>query len=263
LRFSSENELNQWVRVAERLWLFLDYDGTLEDFTRTPKLLKPDSKLIDLIGRLALKSRIRLVILTGRRLQDIQTLLPVDGIFIAATYGIEVVTPQGEKIQRADFTCLRPFLDQLKPVWQEIIDRHKDFYLEDKGWALALHARFASKKETTSVFSTIKQTLDRGLMKDDYQLNMDQKFLEISPTKANKAKTVAFLLSSFPFPDASVLYVGDDANDAEAFKIVHSSGGAAIAVAHHFGHIRANGGDYVLKSPKATRIWLENLVGWF
>jgi trehalose-phosphatase len=263
MRFSSENELNQWVRSADRLWLFIDYDGTLKEFTRRPDILNPDPNLIKLIGQLSQKSKIRLAILTGRRLQDILTLLPVEGIFIAATYGIEVQTRQGKLIQRIDFTRVRPLLDQLKPLWLNILNHRTDFYLEDKGWALAIHARFASNKEATGVFSAIKQTLDQELINGDYQLIADKKFLEVSPIVANKAKTVTFLLNSFPFPGAIPLYIGDDANDAEAFKTVHSLGGVAIAVAHYFGRISAIGGDFLLKSPKAVRKWLENLVRWF
>ncbi|MFZ2097651.1 MAG: trehalose-phosphatase [Anaerolineales bacterium] len=262
MRFSSENELNQWVRKADRLWLLVDYDGTLKEFTRTPDILKPDPKLIDLIQRLVQKSNIRLAIITGRRLKDIQTLLPIEGIFFAATYGVEVQTPQGDQIQRVDFASVRPFFDHLKPQWQEIMYGHKGFYLEDKGWALAVHARFASKKETNGVFSAIKQTLNDELTTNDYQLSEDKKFLEISPAKANKAKTVSFLLSRFPFPGASLLYMGDDVNDAEAFKIIQTSGGVALAVAQYFGRVRASGGDFVLKSPKIARMWLENLVEW-
>ncbi len=263
MKFASEAELNAWVSSAERLWLFLDYDGTLVEFTRTPDVLKPDPKLIDLIRRLASKNRIRLAIVSGRRLKDIQTLLPVDGIYIASTYGIEIQTPDGERIQRDDYAQVRPYLEQLKPNWEEIIDGHRGFFLEDKGWALAVHARFAADKEATRVISNLQHILDQDLITDEYRLIKHPKFLEVSSAKAHKGKTVSFLLNSFPLPGASLAYIGDDDNDAEAFATIHSFGGVAISVAQYFGYIRSTGGDYVLKSPKAVRKWLENLVKWF
>jgi trehalose 6-phosphate phosphatase len=263
LKFASENELNAWVSVAERLWLFLDYDGTLVEFTRTPDIIKPDPKVIDLIKRLAAKSRIRLAIVSGRRLRDLQTLLPVQGIFIAGTYGIELQTPEGERIQREDYALVRPYLERLKPHWEEIVDGHKGYYLEDKGWSLALHARFAPEKDATRVISTIQQSLDQDLITDEYRLIKQKKFLEVSSAKAHKGKTVSFLLNSFPLPEARLVYIGDDTNDAEAFQTIHASDGIAISVAQYFGYIRSTGGDYVLKSPKAVRRWLENLVKWF
>lgn len=263
MRFSSENELNAWVSEAERVWLFLDYDGTLVEFTRTPDILKPDSSLIGLIKRLAEKKRLRLAIVSGRSLKDILVLLPVDGIYIASTYGIEILTPDGERIQREDYALIRPYLDRLKPHWEEIINGRKGFFLEDKGWALAVHARFAPEKEATRVISKLQQTLDQGLITNEYRLIKHPKFMEVSSAKAHKGKTVSFLLNSFPLPEARLIYIGDDDNDAEAFETIHSFGGVAISVAQYFGYIRSTGGDFVLKSPKAVRKWLENLTRWF
>lgn len=263
MKFASENELNLWVSEAERLWLFLDYDGTLVEFTRTPEIIKPDPKVIDLITRLAAKSRIRLAIVSGRRLRDLQTLLPVQGIFITGTYGIELQTPEGARIQREDYALVRPYLERLKPQWEEIIDGHRGYYLEDKGWSLALHARFAPEKDALRVISTIQQSLDQDLITDEYRLIKQKKFLEVSSAKAHKGKTVSFLLNSFPLPEASLVYIGDDTNDAEAFQTIHANHGIAISVAQYFGYIRSTGGDFVLKSPKAVRKWLENLANLF
>jgi trehalose 6-phosphate phosphatase len=263
LKLKSERELSQWVSEAERLWLFLDYDGTLVKFSRAPDIILPDPKVIELIKRFVSSNRIRLAIVSGRRLRDIQTLLPVPGIFLAGTYGIELLTPEGERIQREDYALIRPYLDNLKPHWEEIIDGHSGFYLEDKGWALALHARFASPREATRVISSIQQTLDQELITSQYRLIKYNKFLEVSSTMANKGKTVSFLLNSFPMPGARLVYIGDDDNDSEAFESIHSHGGIAISVAQYFGYIRSTGGDYVMKSPKAVRKWLEYISRMF
>lgn len=263
MKFATENELNAWVSAAERIWLFLDYDGTLVEFTRSPDIIKLNPKVIDLLKRLAGKNRIRLAIISGRRIRDLQALLPVQGIFIAGTYGIEMLTPEGERIQREDYALVRPYLDQLKPQWEEIIDGHKGYYLEDKGWSLALHARFAPEKDATRLISTIQQSLDQDLITDQYRLIKQKKFLEVTSAKANKGKTVTFLLNSFPLQEAAQVYIGDDTNDAEAFQTIHANGGIAIAVAQYFGYIRSTGGDFVLKSPKAVQKWLENLDKWF
>jgi trehalose-6-phosphatase len=122
-------------------------------------------------------------------------------------------------------------LDQLKPHWKEIINDRKDFYLEDKGWALAVHASFASPRDATRVISLLQQTLDQELISDEYRLIKHNKFLEISSAMAHKGKTMSYLLNSFPLPGARLIFVGDDDNDAEAFETIHSYGGAAISVA--------------------------------
>lgn len=90
MRFTSENELSEWITAAEHLWLFLDYDGTLAAFTRTPDIISPNPRIIELVRRLAGSSRVRLAIVSGRCMRDLQVLLPVPGIFLAGTYGIEI-----------------------------------------------------------------------------------------------------------------------------------------------------------------------------
>jgi len=182
---------------------------------------------------------------------------------LAGTYGIEIQTPDGERIQRTDYTLIRPYLEQLKPQWQEIIAGRTGFCLEDKGWALALHARFASPRESIQVISYVQQTLNQELITDVFRLIKRKKFLEVSSAMAHKGKTVSFLLNSFPLPGVRLLYIGDDDNDADAFETIHAFGGVAISVAQYFGYVRPTGGDYVLKSPKAVRRWLENIPYWF
>ncbi len=263
MRFAQESELNEWVSAAQRLWLFLDYDGTLAEFEPTPDILIPDRELKDLLSRIATKNRLCVAIVSGRCLSDLQTLLPVEGIYIAATYGIEIQTPSREHIQREEYKAIRPYLERLKPRWEEIINGRKGFYLEDKGWSLALHARFAPEHEARRVISTVQQTLDQELITEQFRLIKQKKFLELSSAKANKGEAVSYLLNHFPADPSRLLYIGDDANDAEAFQTIHELDGVAIAVKQYFGYVRSTGGDYVLKSPKAVRRWLENLTRWF
>lgn len=263
MRFATEKELDQWVSDADRLWLFLDYDGTLVEFARSPETVQPVPQVIALVRRLAEKDRLRVAVVSGRSLHDIQVLLPVEGIYLAGTYGIELVTPQGERIQREDYGLIRPYLERLKPQWEEIIAGRKGYYLEDKGWALALHARFAPEKEATRLISTIQQTLSQELITDEFRLIKQRKFLEVSSAMAHKGRAVAFLLNSYPLPGSRLLYIGDDTNDAEAFETIHDKDGVAVAVKQYFGYVRSSGGDYIMKSPKAVRKWLEKLSGWF
>ena len=263
MRFTSEKELDQWVTEAERLWLFVDYDGTLVEFKHSPEDTQPFAPVVGLFKLLVEKNRVRVAVVSGRSLHDFQSLLPVEGIFIAGTYGIELLTPNGERIQREDYGSIRPYLERLKPQWEEIIAGRRGYYLEDKGWALALHARFAPEAEATHLISTIQQTLDQDLITGEFRLIKQKKFLEVSTAKANKGRTVTYLLNSFPLPGARLLYIGDDTNDSEAFETIHANGGVAVTVKQYFGYIRSSGADYVMKSPKEVRKWLEKLCGWF
>jgi trehalose-phosphatase len=259
VRTHTPQELKTRLAQAKRLWLFLDYDGTLADFAPTPEHVHPDPELADLIERLAQHPRFRVAVVSGRRLSHVQKLVPVPGVLLAGTYGIELQTPEGERIDRLDYDRVRPTLDALKPRWADLIAGRQGFFLEDKGWALALHARFADDDETNQVLVDARRLANVAIGQVDpglFRLLGGHKFLEIGPQLAHKGLTVAHLLDRYPWPEAVPLYLGDDDKDEEAFGVIKARGGVAVVVASK---PRETEADLRLESPQAARRWLEML----
>jgi trehalose-phosphatase len=253
----ASEQLNQRLAESERLWLFLDYDGTLADFAPTPEHVNPDPELVELLTRLVHIPRLRISVISGRRLSDVRALVPVPGVLLAGTYGIEVQTPEGEQIERVEYKTIRPVLEVIKPRWEHLITGRDGFFLEDKGWALALHARFADGDEANEVLATAHRLATEVAYLGPFRLLGGHKFMEIGPELAHKGRTVAYLLEQFPWPGALPLYLGDDDKDEEAFGIIQAHGGTAILVAREPRDTQA---DCRLESPQAVRQWLETLL---
>jgi trehalose-phosphatase len=245
------------MRQEKRLWLFLDYDGTLADFAPTPEHVCPDPELIDLLTHLVQHPHIRVAVVSGRRLHHVEQLVPVPGVFLAGTYGIELRTPSGKRCNRLDYDEIRSTLSSLKPAWSELIAGREGFFLEDKGWALALHARFASAEEAQEVLESARHMTDGQVSQERFRLLGGHRFLEIVPRGAHKGQTVAYLLDTYPWLGALVVYLGDDDKDEEAFGVVRDRGGIAVLVASEPRDTRA---DCRLKSPQAARRWLNDLL---
>ncbi len=241
---------------ARRLWLFLDYDGTLADFAPTPEHVNPDPDVVELLSSLAQDPWFRVAVVSGRRLSHVRTLLPVPGIVLAGTYGIELQAPDGQQINRAAYGNIRPALDSLKPRWEHLIEGREGFFLEDKGWALALHARFAEEHEAERLLDVGRQMAREAADLGPYRVLGGHKFLEIGPTLANKGRTVEYLLEHYPWPGALPIYLGDDDKDEEAFGAIKAHGGFGILVAAEH---RKTTADYRLASPQAARDWLQTL----
>ena len=253
-------ELTRQALSKAALWLFLDYDGTLADFAPTPEDIIPVPQVVDLLERLAAKAAVRLTVLSGRRLADLRSLLPVPGIFLAGTYGIELQLPTGELVQRENYDSLRPFLEMVKPKWIEIVSGRAGFFLEDKGWALALHARFSEDREAEKVLALAREIVERSLPAERFRILGGHKFLEVAPVIAHKGETVYYLLDRYPLPGAQVLYIGDDDKDEEAFEAIHARGGIAVKVASSSRPSQPTEARYVLDSPSAVSSWLETLL---
>ena len=253
---SVPGQITRRLSEAERLWLFLDYDGTLAEFAPTPDHVEPDPQVIDLLTGLAGHPCVRVAVISGRRLSHVEALVPVPGILLAGTYGVELRTSEGEQIDRLAYDAVRPVLDDLKPRWAELIAGREGFFLEDKGWALALHARFADEDEAEAVLASARRRAGDGLPQDLFRLLGGHRFLEVGPRLAHKGRTVAYLFDHCPWPGALPIYVGDDDKDEEAFGVIQERDGVAVLVAREPRDTKA---DFRLESTYAARHWLATL----
>jgi trehalose-phosphatase len=257
MKNNGSTEVLQRVLDADKLRIFLDYDGTLAEFSPTPDKVYPDPELIDLLDRLNNHQRFQVVIISGRRLTHIRTLIPIQGMLLAGTYGIELQEPSGILINRLDFNEIRPILDRIKPVWLEHIRPHQEFYLEDKGWTLALHAKFAHGDTAKEIIERCRLVVEQmNLAEELFRVLGGHKFLEVAPTLANKGLTVGYLISRNPLAGAIPVYIGDDDKDEEAFEVILQNSGIAIKVGPQTGNTSA---QLWLESPKAVRQFLEGL----
>ncbi|NIV33880.1 MAG: trehalose-phosphatase [Anaerolineae bacterium] len=261
MKEETPHQVQQRLARAERIRLFLDYDGTLAEFAPTPEHVRPDLEVVSLIGRLAQNPRFRVAVVSGRRLGHVQKLVPVPGVLLAGTYGVELLMPEGTRIDRLDYDGVRPTLDTLKPRWADLIAGRVGYFLEDKGWALALHARFADEAEYNRVLDGARRLAEAAMRQaapDLFRLLGGHKFLEIGPKLAHKGLAVEYLLDQFPWHGAVPLYLGDDDKDEEAFGVIKARGGIAVVVA---AEPRETEADLRLESPYAARGWLRGLVG--
>ena len=254
---TNPHELGTWLKTGGRCWLFLDYDGTLAPFAPSPEVILPDKQLIDLIHRLAQYPEcLRVVILTGRRLGDIEQLLPVEGILLAGTYGIEIIDWDGQREALFEFKKERPFLDQLKEQWEKVIGGRREYYLEDKGFALAIHARPAPDHEARETIAEATRVASELGIRGTYRILGGHKFVEIAPVVADKGQSIGLLLKRFEWPKARVFYFGDDDKDESAFQVVQKLGGTATLV----GQPRETYAEGRLEDPFAVRAWLSELA---
>ena len=254
------NEIAALTRLAahaKTLRLFLDYDGTLAEFAASPETVTPDKEVIALLNRLVSANGVLPAIISGRRLAQVSTLLPVRGLLLGGTYGIEMQLPDGRLRTTLPFEQVRPTLERLLPHWQALILGHEGFFLEDKGWSLALHARFALPEDAASVMAAARIEAQGIQAGDIIRLQGNDRFLELAPRVSNKAATVQWILDEITPDDALIIYLGDDDKDEEAFSAVLAAGGWAVRVTAEPTITRA---QVCLHDPIQVRAWLGELL---
>jgi trehalose 6-phosphate phosphatase len=248
------------IARAERLWLFLDYDGTLADFAPTPEDIIPDTELLTLLANLSDHPNIKVAIVSGRRLDHVKALVPLPGILLSGTYGIEIQIPDNQAVNQVDYDSIRPALEAFKPRWEDLISEKEGFFLEDKGWSLAIHARLAEEGEAEQVISNAQRLASQELPLEPFRVLGGHRFIEIGPQLASKGKAVQYLIDNFPWPGALPVFIGDDDKDEEAFEVVRSLGGVSILVAPA---PRPTFAQFRLDNIQAVRRWLEWILTQF
>jgi len=237
--------------------LFMDYDGTLADFAPNPDVVVPDDELIHLLTQLTCHPRLQIAIISGRRLDHIQTLVPIQGVWLAGTYGLEMQSPDGQKIHVLDYKKVRPIIMDIKPAWEQLVSGNRDFYLEDKGWSLALHGNRGSIEEVKNIFSAAQQLATQQMTQGIFHFLGGHKFLEVCPKIATKTNALEFIQKNDPVSGSLPVYLGDDDKDEIAFSAILKMGGTPILVAKQERRTQA---CCRLASPQVTRVWLEELL---
>jgi trehalose-phosphatase len=245
------------LRLAPCVDLYLDYDGTLAVFAPTPDDVLPDDNVIRLITQLADSPTVRVSIVSGRRLGHIRNLLPIRNILLAGTYGVEMQTPDGREIHQLEYGSIRPTLELLKPRWQDLIEGKTGFFLEDKGWALAIHARNANEKQGLQVLERAEKMLTPSILGEQLQKIHSYRFLEIGPHNADKGHALRYLFDNFHWKGAIPIYIGDDDKDEEAFQVINEHNGFPILVSKE---PRKTEAKFILHSPNEVHQWLKDLL---
>jgi trehalose-phosphatase len=253
----SEQEFISKVMDAEGLRLFLDYDGTLVEFTRRPDQIEPNHEVVDLLRNLVEHSTIHIAVVSGRPMEILEQLLPTRGLILAGTYGIELRNKQGKKIARDSFEEIRPIIEKVKIEWARIVDNKAGLQLEDKRWSIALHARWAEERLAESVIASARSAAGASIDPARFRLLGGHRFLEVAPLEANKGNTVEYLLEKDPPGNDLPLYIGDDDKDEEAFSVIKRIGGIPVVVASE---TRPTEALYRLDSPPAVRKFLGAIL---
>jgi trehalose 6-phosphate phosphatase len=251
------SQLVEKLDAKTPLVLFLDYDGTLDNFAPTPDDILPNPDVIGLMQKLVDVPHIHPIILSGRKLAHLRALLPVEKLCLAGTYGLEIQTAEGVQIEQEAYDTIRPTISRIKPVWQELIQRDAAFFLEDKGWSLAIHAKFVDPKLSQKVLTDSLAAAQPLIDHTRFQIIVDDQFLEAAPILANKGSAVLYMVTRFGYENMQYLYIGDDEKDELGMKAVQGLGGFAIKAADISVKTTAN---WHLDDPQTVRVFLNDLA---
>ena len=222
--------------------LLLDLDGTLLDIAPRPDAVVVPPGLLDTLRRLRTSFREALAVVSGRPVEQIDTLLHDAPYAVAGEHGGTIRHAPGETIERAD-------LPRPPDAWLEeaarIVELNPGALLERKEHGFVLHYRAAPE-----LGSRLKDALTPLVAGSErFVLMPARKAWEVKPRAADKGIAVAKLMERAPFAGRLPLFIGDDVTDEDGIAVAEQHGGAGLRVPATFG------------DAAGVRAWLAKAAG--
>lgn len=209
----------QEVQNAPHRLLALDYDGTLAPFHVDPMQAYPLDGVTDVLKALARCGHTAVAVTSGRPVYELLTLMGELDIFFVGCHGYEVLDPARGLVIYSPEPRQLEGLERALEMASEYGYLHK---VEVKIGSLAFHTRgvpldTASRMEA-HMFREWSQLSEFGLGCRRFNGGV-----EVHCKGWNKGDSINRLLRSQP-PGTLPVYLGDDATDEDAFRLMRARG---------------------------------------
>lgn len=228
--------------------LFLDFDGTIVELAARPDAVEVGPELLELLLTLQDKLDGRVVLLSGRPIDDVSRFLDPLRMRIGGSHGIERTTSDGRRTRAP-----RPAgLDQVIGDLRRLESEHEGVLIEEKPAGVAIHYRLARSAEEACHAAAEKAASAAGLA-----LQHGKMVVELKPANGDKGTAIRAFMSEPPFEDTRPVFIGDDLTDEHGFAAALDLSGAGVLV----GKERATAARYRLSDVSAVRSWLWAACG--
>ncbi|MEM1040526.1 MAG: trehalose-phosphatase [Pseudomonadota bacterium] len=209
------------IPPADRLALFLDFDGTLVPFADTPESVIVPHDLPASLAAISTRLDGALAIVTGRPAKQVDGFLNSAVDAVAGEHGATVRWPDG----RVERLALPDMQSELATA-QKAVEGLDGVWIERKSAGFAVHYRLAPSQRETVKASMINLAVERS----DLHLLDGNHVFELRAAAANKGAAVRSFMVSPPFQNRVPVFVGDDTTDEDAFAAAQDLGGLGIKV---------------------------------
>ena len=207
------------VAGADHLFLFLDYDGTIVPLRKTPGRAVLSLHVRRLLSNLRDSRGTTVGVITGRSLADIERLLNMEMVVLAASHGFEIQTRRKKWIHPVART-LSNEVDQLSKALHQNLEQIPRVLIENKRGTVTVHYRNVAASKVERIGRIVRDIVRP--YKATFKITGGKKILEIRPDVSwGKGHAILRILQqSKRAGKRLVVYCGDDLTDEDAFRVL-------------------------------------------
>jgi len=235
-RIDMKRLFDEWESATARIagthvFLFLDFDGTLAPIAPTPGDAALPRGTRAVLERLAGSPRCTVAVVSGRGVEDLRGKVGIPGIVYVGGHGLEAdgteALPNYEPPR-----LVRELLAWMRREIGTRLAAVPGLFFEDKNASLAVHYRLVAPGDVARVEAEVRRTVEALDVGGFLEIAEGKMVLEIRPRLDwNKGTAVDQLVRAEErlrgeavFP----VYVGDDATDEDAFRVLEGRGLAVL-----------------------------------
>jgi trehalose-phosphatase len=238
---------------GEKIVLLLDYDGTLTPIVELPWQAKLAPRTRDLLVQLVALPRLNLGILSGRRIEEVEQMVDLKGIYYSGLGGTEM-NLKGTSFVHPAALQGAPLIDEVVRRLSAIEEVYSGAWVEHKRFGFSVHYRGVAPALAEDVHTRIMGFLECW----SDQLRIVDAPLAVEVTLAGagtKGDVVRKIVADVGEP-SFVFHAGDAPNDGDAFAAVTALGGITLGV----GPQAPPSATAYLKDPESLVEWLDVLL---
>ncbi|MFH1790384.1 MAG: trehalose-phosphatase [Candidatus Omnitrophota bacterium] len=233
---------------------FLDYDGTLTPIVDRPDLavIAPDMRSV--VTELSKKCLVAIV--SGRMRQDVENLVGINELIYAGSHGFDIKGPGISMTHPEAEKAISVVNEVIAGLTAELGDI-PNIIIEKKKFSTAAHYRMVDEGK---YLSRIETAVKKAVAKHkSLRLMSGKKVFEILPNiDWDKGKAVRWVVEALKidWEKTSVVYIGDDVTDEDAFRAVRTRG-TGILVSEK---LRPSTALFDLRSPADVKKLFEKVL---
>lgn len=239
------------IKKAAKMALFLDFDGTLSPLKPIPQQSKLPKQTKSILKKLASMKNLHLAIVSGRALSDVKARVGIEGIIYSGNHGMEW------EYKGRCFTPDIPLetikvLKTIKHEMEEVSQNYKGSLVENKTYSVAFHYRRVIRGKKLELENVLHNRFSKYLQKHRVSLIMDKDAYDI---KANTGWTKGEVVNGFKklslYDMGKIIYIGDSKTDEDSF--VKLASGITIKV----GSPKGSHAKYFLRDEQDVQKFLR------